>query len=126
MTKADLTLVYEKAADKNFKIPAYPEVNTECDGIASWTKKRPVTLVGAVSCLRWQAQYIFGGWDSNMLQETLIFLQDKATLISSLSPTGDKKVEVENLLAKHHDHDHDEYCQYQGSGIWNCGTVDQS
>ena len=44
MTKKELTLVYEKAADTTFKTPAYPDVNTECHGIAYWTKKRPVTF----------------------------------------------------------------------------------
>lgn len=124
MTKADLTLVYESADDKNFKVPGCPDYNTECDGIAYWTKKRPVTLVGAVALVRWQAQLILGGgWDSDLLQETLIFLQDKAILLSSLSPSGEKASEVEKLL-EHHDHDSN--CVYVGSGIWNCGTVDQS
>ena len=82
-------------------------------------------MVGAVSCLRWQAQRIFGGWDSNLLQETLIFLQDKAILLSSLSPTGEKTSDVENMLAVECLH-HDDTCTYLGSGIWDCGTVDQS
>lgn len=124
MTKADLTLVYESADNKNFKVPAYPDINTECHGISLWTAKRPVTLVGAVALLRWQACLMFGGWDSDELQTTLILLQEKAILISSLSPTGEKSADVEKLLEKHHDHD--EYCTYKGSGIWNCGTVDQS
>lgn len=123
MTKDDLTLVYESAEDENFKIPAYPEMNTECHGIAYWTKKRPVTLVGAVALVRWQARNLLGGWNSDMLQETLIFLQENALLISSLSPTGEKSSEVETLIGEHH---HDKNCNYVGSGIWNCGTVDQS
>jgi len=35
MTKKDLTLVYESAEDENFKIPAYPDINTECR-LYSW------------------------------------------------------------------------------------------
>ncbi len=124
MTKADLTLVYESADNKKFKVPAYPNINTECHGIAYWTAKRPVTLVGAVALLRWQAKLMLGGWDSGELQTTLILLQEKAILLSSSTPTGEKSAEVEKLLER--EHHHDKNCNYKGAGIWNCGTVDQS
>ena len=99
MTKKELTLVYESADDPNFKTPKYPDINTECHGIAYWETKRPVTLVGAVALVRWQAGRLVGGWDSDMLQETLLFLKEKAILLSSLSPTGEKTAEVEKLLS---------------------------
>ena len=88
MTKSDLTLIFESADNKQFEVPAYPNENLECLGIALWTgEKHPVTLVGAVSLVRWQAVTMLGTWDGEMLQETLIFLRDKAVLISSKSPT---------------------------------------
>lgn len=88
MTKADLTLVFESADDReNFKITPYPNNNMECTGIAYWTEKRPVTLEGAVSLVRWQAWTMGGFWDGAMLQETLIYLKDKAILLSSKKPT---------------------------------------
>ena len=86
MTKSDLTVVFESADDENFEVPCYPESNLECQGIANWTEKRPVTLVGAVALVRWQAKQFNGLWDSEMLQETLIYLQKKAILLSSKSP----------------------------------------
>jgi len=97
MTKADLTLVYESAADrKNFKITPYPDSNMECTGIAYWKEKRPVTLEGAVTLLRWQAWTMGGFWDGAMLQETLIYLKDKAILLSSKKPTI-PIIDLENL-----------------------------
>lgn len=104
MTKKELTLVFESADDKNFKTPAYPDCNTECSGIAYWTKKRPVTLVGAVSLVRWQAGRLLGGWDSDMLQETLIYLQENAILLSSLSPSGEKEADIEKMIAQERSH----------------------
>lgn len=99
MTKNELTLVYEAADDEKFEVPAYPENNIECNGIAFWTEKRPVTLVGAVSLVRWQARLMLGGWDSLMLQETLIYLQQKAILLSSKIPKINDDF-VTNLLEK--------------------------
>ena len=87
MKNSELTLVFESADNEDFKVPAYPNFNSECDGIAYWEEKRPVTLVGAVALIRWQAMLMLGGWDSEMLQETLILLQKKATLLSSKTPT---------------------------------------
>lgn len=104
MTKGNLTLVWEKADDPKFEIPAYPDNNTECVGIAYWTEKRPVTLVGAVSLVRWQAANLLGGWNSEMLQETLIFLQKNAILLSSLSPSGEKTADVEKMIKQERSH----------------------
>ena len=78
MTKAELTRVFNKAEE------GYQERyldNTECDGIGTWSAKRAVTLDGAVAFLRWQALFINGNWDSEMLGECFWLLGKKALLI---------------------------------------------
>ncbi len=78
MTQKDLKLVLTEANNEDFD---YPIGSTACEGIAYWAEKKMVTLSGAVSFLRWQAKQLNDEWDSEMLRESLVYLQKKAILI---------------------------------------------
>ena len=55
MTQKEVKLVLTEANNESY---TYPVGSVKCDGIAYWSKKKPVTLAGAVSFLRWQAKRI--------------------------------------------------------------------